>query len=486
MSGSGDGTWDKHVYATGAILFNDDSSRFEMFYCGSPGSPWRPFRIGFATSVDGINWIKYAGNPVLVPDPGTWDAGSVEMPSVIRENGLYKMWYSGSPTPNSTEDKIGYATSPDGINWTKDPHNPVFVPGSAAWEAGGVYCPAVLAVDTGGYVMWYQGWDTGVANDQIGIATSPDGINWQRDTIHNPVLKQGVSPEWDRAGVVWPTVVKTNDVYYMYYSGYFTPGGNDTKFGLATSTDEGVTWTKYSGNPLLLPGSSGTWESSMICNGGALLVGDSLFYLWYSGYNGSLWKIGLATSPFIPIPVELSSFTATSNGKEVLLSWSTATELNNLGFEVQRSVDQEEFFTVGFVNGHGTTTEKHNYTFTDRSLNNGKNYYRLKQVDYDGRYEYSAVIEVEVSAPLEFWLEQNYPNPFNPTTTIGYGIKGKNNVKITILNAIGEEVAVILNEVKEPGFHQVEFNAASLPSGVYLYRLNAGSFVETKKMILLR
>jgi photosystem II stability/assembly factor-like uncharacterized protein len=184
--------------------------------------------------------------------------------------------------------------------------------------------------------------------------------------------------------------------------------------------------------------------------------------------------------------VELTSFTATSNGKEVILSWSTASEINNQGFEIQRSTEGVEYFTVGFVNGHGTTTEQQNYSYSDKNLDNGKYFYRLKQVDYDGSYDYSDVVEVEWRAFNSYLLEQNFPNPFNPTTTIGYGLQNKSNVKITILNAIGEEVAVVLNEEREAGFHRVEFNAANLPSGVYFYQLRAGDFVETKKMILLK
>jgi hypothetical protein len=187
-----------------------------------------------------------------------------------------------------------------------------------------------------------------------------------------------------------------------------------------------------------------------------------------------------------PLPVELASFTASTNGNGVTLNWTTATEINNLGFEIQRSTEGVEFFIVGFINGHGTTTEQQNYSYTDRNLDNGKYYYRLKQVDFNGTYEYSDVVEVEWRAFNSFLLEQNYPNPFNPTTTIGFGIQNKSNVKITILNAIGEEVALVLNEEKESGFYQVEFNAANLPSGVYFYQLRAGDFIQTKKMILLR
>jgi hypothetical protein len=190
------------------------------------------------------------------------------------------------------------------------------------------------------------------------------------------------------------------------------------------------------------------------------------------------------------IPVELVSFTAECNGDGVLLKWETATELNNKGFEIQRSVQNEGFYTVGFVNGHGTAAGHQYYSYTDRNLDNGTYSYRLKQVDYDGSYKYSDAAEVEIKALSSYMLEQNWPNPFNPTTIIRYGIKEKSNVKITVLNAIGEEAAVLLNEEKEPGVYQIEFNAASvaggLPSGVYFYRILAGSFTDTKKMLLLK
>ncbi|MGB5287932.1 MAG: T9SS type A sorting domain-containing protein, partial [Ignavibacteriaceae bacterium] len=194
----------------------------------------------------------------------------------------------------------------------------------------------------------------------------------------------------------------------------------------------------------------------------------------------------IGADEFVFVPVELTSFTAMVNGKEILLSWTTASELNNLGFEIQRSTGGEEFFTIGFVDGHGTTTEQHNYRFADKKLDNGKYYYRLKQVDFNGTYDYSDIVEVEWRAFNSYLLEQNYPNPFNPTTIIGFGIKEKSHVKITVLNAIGEEVAQLLNEEREPGFHQLEFNANNLPSGVYFCRLQAGTFTEIKKMMLMK
>jgi hypothetical protein len=186
------------------------------------------------------------------------------------------------------------------------------------------------------------------------------------------------------------------------------------------------------------------------------------------------------------VPVELVSFSAISDGKEVTLSWSTATELNNQLFEVQRSFEGSDFSTVGFVYGKGTTTERQDYTYKDKIFTDGKYSYRLKQIDYLGNYEYSDVIEIELRTFNSYLLEQNYPNPFNPTTTIGLGVQEKSNVKITILNAIGEEVAIVLNEQIEAGYHTVEFHADNMPSGVYFYQLKAGSYFEIKKMLLLK
>ncbi len=186
------------------------------------------------------------------------------------------------------------------------------------------------------------------------------------------------------------------------------------------------------------------------------------------------------------IPVELISFTATANGKEVTLGWSTATELNNQGFEVQRKFGSNDFVTVGSVKGNGTTTTPHNYTYIDKLIDVGKYFYRLKQIDYGGKYEYSQIVEVNWSPFTTYKLEQNYPNPFNPTTTIGFGIPERSHVRMSILNILGEEIKILLNEEMEAGYHSLEFDASGLPSGIYFYRIQTGSFVETRKMILLR
>lgn len=207
---------------------------------------------------------------------------------------------------------------------------------------------------------------------------------------------------------------------------------------------------------------------------------------WAATFNGEQDVYYSFITDSSIIPVELASFTATSNGRVVILNWSTASELNNQLFEVQRSFEGSDFASVGFIYGKGTTTEKQEYTYKDEILADGKYYYRLKQIDYLGRYEYSDIIEMELRVFNSYLLEQNYPNPFNPLTTIGYGIKEKSNVQITVLNSIGEEIALLVNEEKEPGYHTVEFNATSLPSGVYFYQLKTQNFVKTKKMLMIK
>jgi hypothetical protein len=186
------------------------------------------------------------------------------------------------------------------------------------------------------------------------------------------------------------------------------------------------------------------------------------------------------------IPVELTSFSAATANGTVVLNWATATETNNSGFEVQRSTDKISYSNIGFVNGHGTTAEPKSYSFTDNTVNSGAYYYRLKQIDYNGAFEYSNVIEVEVGAPDNFSLEQNYPNPFNPSTVISYQMPVNENVVLKIYDVLGNEVTTLVNEFKEAGKYSIEFDASNLGSGIYFYTITAGNFTSTKKMTLIK
>jgi hypothetical protein len=191
------------------------------------------------------------------------------------------------------------------------------------------------------------------------------------------------------------------------------------------------------------------------------------------------------------IPVELTSFTSSVNGNNVTLSWVTASEINNSGFEIEKQVGSGQsavgnWEKIGFVEGNGTTTETNYYSFEDKNLSAGKYSYRLKQIDFDGTFEYSDIIEVEIDIPVEFSLSQNYPNPFNPLTTIEYQIPADGFVSLTIYNTIGQEVSNLVNEYRSAGNYSITLSADELSSGLYFYTLRSGEFEATRKMILLK
>ncbi len=186
------------------------------------------------------------------------------------------------------------------------------------------------------------------------------------------------------------------------------------------------------------------------------------------------------------VPVELSSFTANVVDGSVVVGWETASEINNHGFEIQRSIDGENFATIGFVKGAGTSTQQNAYSFTDNAVDNGNYFYRLKQIDLDGKFEFSNMIEVLVDIPKEFSLEQNYPNPFNPTTKINWQLPVESFVSLKVFDVLGNEVVNLVNETQTAGMHSIDFNAAQLSGSIYFYTLKAGDFSETKKLILLK
>jgi hypothetical protein len=205
--------------------------------------------------------------------------------------------------------------------------------------------------------------------------------------------------------------------------------------------------------------------------------------------NSQMAKIGMDTT-WTVIPVELTSFVGSVSGSDVKLSWSTATELNNSGFEIQRKAGQQ-FTTVGFIKGNGTSTNKHDYSFTDKSMQHGTYAYRLKQIDYNGKFDYSPIVEVQVVQGLNYSLTQNYPNPFNPETAIKYSIPQNGRVTVKIFNVTGNEIMTLVDKEMIAGSHEVKWNGkdntgATVTSGVYFVKLSSGTYVETKKMMFLK
>ena len=210
--------------------------------------------------------------------------------------------------------------------------------------------------------------------------------------------------------------------------------------------------------------------------------------------NGNLWiatsdsGIAVYKAGGIVIPVELTSFRADAQEGSVVLNWTTATETNNKGFDVERNGVSliGNWEKIGFVSGSGTTTEPKSYTFTDNNVTTGNYLYRLKQIDFDGSFKYSNVIEVTVNISLKYSLEQNYPNPFNPTTKIEYSVAEDGIVILNVYNTLGQKVADLVNGEVKAGTYEVNFDASKLSSGVYYYKIEMNGFVSVKKMMLLR
>jgi hypothetical protein len=169
------------------------------------------------------------------------------------------------------------------------------------------------------------------------------------------------------------------------------------------------------------------------------------------------------------IPVELTLFNGNYEDGVVNLQWVTATETNNFGFEIERKNDYSVYESIGFVKGNGTSTNRVTYNFIDDNLSSKRYYYRLKQIDLDGTFEYSNEIQIEIDALMNFQIDQNYPNPFNPATTIRYNLPEAGNVRLTIYNLLGEEVKTLVNGYKDFGVYTIEFDASELNSGIYIF-----------------
>jgi len=285
-------------------------------------------------------------------------------------------------------------------------------------------------------------------------------------------------------------------------------GGN----GLLKSTDYGATWTLQSGFTQSMWGVHVQPTDGNVVIAGCYSCGNS----WRSKNGGQTWtQIPISSQNYqyaiidsmnqfaaqgtgfykleseFFIPVELALFTAQLVDRDVILNWTTATELNNQGFEIEYSIDNENFTKIGFVPGFGTTTEMKSYSFRISDVQAGVQYYRLKQIDFDGTETIYNSVEVTGPVPNTFVLNQNHPNPFNPSTTISFSLPVESAVSIKLFNLLGQEVTQIASTDFQAGNHNVEFNAEGLSSGTYIYTfeatgVNGANFKSTKKMLLLR
>jgi len=321
------------------------------------------------------------------------------------------------------------------------------------------------------YIGFFNDWDIGGAAYLNNLA----GLDQSRNLVYQWL--QGGSPDPSYYGLIAFNGMSggtANDLF---------PGDNTTiRFVLRD-------WISMITNPLTVTGDYRSYIGSgpyNLDNGTTITVGFGIV----AGENLSDLEANTDAAQIIwdnsVVPVELTSFTAISNNGIVELNWETATEINNHGFEIERRMESSEFRTIGFVEGAGTVSETRSYIYLDKTVEQGINYYRLKQIDFNGSYEYSDEVEVEMIGLLSFNLEQNYPNPFNPSTSINFSLPEAGNIRLAVYNTVGEEVAILVNGFTEAGFYNVTFDAASLPSGIYLYKLQSANSVQTKKMMLLK
>ena len=376
------GSWDDEGVVLPSVIF--DSDTFKMWYYGDDGSATR---IGYATSPDRVTWTKSVSNPVLnLGLSGSWDDASILEPTVLFDGSIYHMWYQGF---DGSKRQIGYATSTDGVTWTKNGSNPVLNLGpSGSWDDAELRQPFVI-LDGELYRMWYTGSNGSI--QQFGYATSTDGVSWTRHD-GNPIMGRGSSGSWDSVWMASPRVLMNGSSYEMIYSAF---GGSNVRIGYATSQD-GLAWTKYDGNPVLNQGSNGTWDDKFMFVG-SVILSDSTYDMWYGGFDGGTWRIGYATSNVGPVSVE--------------------------PFE----------------------------------------------------------------SPIEtFRLSQNYPNPFNPKTMIEYELAKAGEVQLVIYNMFGQEVERLVDRTISAGKHNVVWDASRYSSGIYFYKLVAEGFSETRKLILLK
>jgi photosystem II stability/assembly factor-like uncharacterized protein len=429
---NGGSNWSQQIAISGSFI-----NGIQMFdinngvYIGDPTGSGQPYQFRYTTD-GGTTWTLSPSAPIAGNEFGVinaWDWTDQN-----------HFWMgSANLAVNATSAKVYYTST--GFTGT---FSSVSVAGTGG--TAGLYYQAVGFTDNMNGIVSSNGSNI--------MRTTNGGVSWQATS-----LPPGVSS----FAAININAIKsgTNEIRLSTNE---TTGNK-----MFLTTNFGTTWTE---EPL---------PSEAITNG----VQHMRFINSNLGFAGC--GLGFVLKYTGTVPVELTSFTGNVNNLgQVILNWETATEINNQGFEIERRTEDSDYRTIGFVEGYGSTTEQRSYLYKDMNAENGINYYRLKQVDFNGSYEYSSEVEVDVTSPLTFALEQNYPNPFNPSTNIKYSVPETGNVKLSVYNTVGEEVAVLVNGFSQSGFFEVSFNASSLPSGVYLYKLQSANSVQTKKMMLLK
>jgi len=467
LSAGPPGSWDQTTAAVNTVRSHEGV--YKMWYEGNNG-------FGYATSSDGITWVKSPANPVMQPGPpGSWDEHSIAHASVVIVGGTYHLFYSAEDASN--DNRIGHAASPDGIVWTKDPANPVIDIGVfGSWAIH----PFVMYYDNL-FRMYYNGYD-GLAQ-RIIYATSPDGTVWTRYTS-TFMLEQGLPGSWDDHELGPMCVIAAGGMFHMWYTGWNTIG--DFRIGYATSPN-GIIWTKDPANPVLSPGALGAWDDELV--GLPVVMNVDSLVMYYAGYDGSSFQTGYAGTVSSLVPTLLQSYTAAGRGSGVEISWTLSEAGADMRFSVLRS--RSPFSRYIELDAAAIGRSGMSFVFTDVTAEPGASYRYVVQVnDENSRHTLFETDVVTVPA-LSSAIERVTPNPFNPQATIEYTVAKTSRVTLGVYDAAGRTVRMLVDAPREAGRYEETWNGvddrgAAVASGVYFIRLEAAGRVSMLKAVLAK
>jgi Secretion system C-terminal sorting domain len=442
------------------------------------GATWTPVDNGLADgSGSGVSALTVSGSNLFVATAGNYSGTHGDDVYLSTDNGAsWNPAESGLPTQNNkiiaifalvvngsnifagTDGTLGatvYRSTNNGANWFG-------VDSNVASNYGGVRCLAASGSNV------FAGTDIGDV-----LLSTDNGSSWA-------AIDSGLG--FRNSGSSEASALLTLNDSTLFAA---TAGGTNPDFyqggGVYAIRKHGIRWDTVN------TGLIANFVNSLAISGGYLFAGvvDST--------GESVWRLPLSEA----LPVELTSFTALAGSKTVELAWKTATEINNAGFDIERTPllsplgeggTKGRWAKIGFVGGHGSTNSPHNYSYTDNVGSAGTYSYRLKQVDHNGAFTYSQEVKVAVgAAPNVFALNQNYPNPFNPSTDIQFTVPTDGRAILKVYNTLGQEVAILFDGIASAGeYHHATFDASKLASGIYFSQLEFEGKMQVKKMLLLK